>query len=811
MSALARDVVFAWRLMRKSPGVTVAAVMALALGIGATTAIFSVVDGVLLRPLPFPQSQDLVAVHTGARSFNFFRAPLSYLEYKDLAATTRTLESVGGWMEGDLNLANTTTPERVIARWITPSLLPTLRVQPIRGRNIANDEIFKGHDRVVLIDWGLWQRRFSGRDDAIGQRMSLDGESYEIIGVLPRGFELTHHIDVWLPISEQMDGLMVRNSHRVTVVGRRRPGVSWAQVSADVHAVATMQITNYPALFPASMGWDMRQAPFLEEMVGQVRLPLLVLLGAVCFVLLIACANVANLLLARAATRQREMAVRTALGAGRARLIRQLLTESVLLALVGGGLGALVALWALDGLVGYGPVRLPRVREVGLDLRVLAFTAAVAITTGVVFGLVPAVTASRPDLNDALKNGARGSVGRGQLRSALVVAEVALSLVLLVGAGLMVRSFMRLSAVDPGYKPEHALMLRASLPLADNVVSEADRERYFSFFARATKRLQQLPGVSAAATISSLPLDGYGNDRIFEIEGGPTMFDGNHPDAQNRNVTPGWATALGIPLVEGRDITWQDDANAVRVVVVNRAFVRKFFPDGRAIGRRIHFGLTGDKNFEWTTIVGVVGDVHNFTLELPPEPVSYWPLAQTRDVQTMALVMRTPGDPRALEGAARAAMREVDAQQPIFDLQPVTEVIAQSLQQRRFTLLLMSLFGAVALLLAAVGIYAVIAYNVAQRTQEIGIRMALGARPRDVMTLVLRDGMSLVGAGLIIGGGAALALTRLASSLLFSVSPSDGTTYATIGLLLVGVALVAIWFPARRAMRIDPMLALRSE
>jgi putative ABC transport system permease protein len=810
MGALGSDLRFALRMLRRSPGVTAAAILALALGIGANTAIFSVVDGVLLRPLPFPRSDDLFAVHTGTTKFNHYDGPFSYPEYEDLVAQSRTLESAGAWVDGDANLTGANAAERVLIRLATPSLLPTLRIAPLRGRNFLPEETVKGRDRVAIIDYGLWQRQFGGAADAVGKSIRLDGVSYPIVGILPRGFRLEHHIDVWMPLSTALDGIHVRNAHFLRVVGRRRAGATPAAIAADLDRIANLQTTTYPDLFPPTFGFSIRALPYLDDVVGDARLPLLVLLGAVGFVLLIACANVANLLLARAATRQREMAIRAALGASRGRLMRQLLTESLLLALAGAALGVLFARWGIDGLIAMSPASLPRIGDIALDLPVLLFTGAVAVTTGVAFGLVPAISASRPDLHDGLKDGTRGSSGgRGRLRKALVVAEVALSLVLLVGSGLMVRSFVRLLQVDPGFRPDHALMLRVSLPVADSVVNDADRDRFVQFFTRAADRLRQLPGITAVGANTMLPLDGRMTDRLFEIEGYVPADKADRPDAQNRQVTPGWFAAMGIPLLRGRTIEARDDQRSRPVAVVNAAFVRKYFRDRDPLGKRIRLGTISHEN-QWTTIVGVVGDVRGYGLDEAPQPEMYFAMAQVRDASAMALVVRTRGEPMALIGNVRAAMAELDPGQPIFDLQPVDHLVSSSLGERRFTLTLMLLFGLVALVLAAVGIYGVMSYTVAQRTRELGIRIALGARPAQVLGMVLRDGMTLVAAGLAIGTGAAFALARVASSLLYGISAGDAVTYVVIAALLAAVALVAIVFPARRAMRVEPIQALRS-
>jgi putative ABC transport system permease protein len=809
---LMSDLKFALRTLRRSPGVTAAAVLALALGIGANTAIFSVVDNVLLRPLPYPDAGSLMAVHRTVKKFGFTRGPFSYPDFKDLQAWTHSFENIGVWGGGDANLTGAGAPERVLVRVASPTLLPTLEVSPIVGRNFTELETHRGDDHVVMLDWRLAQRRFGSPEGALGKSVRLDGVDYQIIGVLPRGFLFDRPADVWQPISNTIPMVEIRNAHWLRVIARKKPGATPATIAADLDAFSARLTEANADIYPKTAGLGTRATPYLDEVVGDVRLPLFILLGAVAFVLLIACANVANLLLARAATRQREMAIRAALGAGRGRLVRQLLTESLLLSFAGAALGLVFAAWAIDGLIALAPYVLPRVADVGLDPRVLGFTAAVAVATGVAFGLVPALSASRPDLHDSLKDGGRGATqGRGRLRKALVVAEVALSLVLLVGTGLMVRSFLRLRAVDPGFNPEHALSLSVSLPVADNKMTDEVRQRFIHYFGAATARLAQLPGVSAVGGVSIMPLTDNTTDLLFDIEGFTPVDKSQQPDAESREVAGDWFAAMGIPVVRGRVFLPSDSGNAERVVVVNQQWVQKFSPDRDPIGRHIRIPSHDEKEPRWSTIIGVIGNVRGYGLDAPVREEMYWPLMQSLGASSLTLVLRTAGDPLALVGAARAAMAEVDSSQPIFDVRPVEDVVAASLAQRRFTLTLMLLFGFVALVLAAVGIYGVMAYTVAQRTQELGIRVALGATPATVLAMVMRDGMRLVGLGLALGGAAALALTRVGASLLWGISTTDVGTYVGIAALLAAIALVAIIIPARRATRVDPMTALRSE
>jgi len=814
MGTFVADLKFALRMLRRSPGVAAAAIMALALGIGANTAIFSVVDGVLLRPLPYPDSQQLVAVYRTSSRYGWQSSPFSYPDFKDLLAQNHVFENVGVWSDGDASLAGSGAPERVLTRVASSTLLATLRVAPVVGRNFLPSEELEGSDHVVLLDFQLALRRFGSAHEALGKSVRLNGVDYQVVGILPRGFRFDAPADVWRPTSTTRDIMQVRNAHFLNVLARQKPGVSDEVIAADLAAFSKYLTETFPDVYPASSGLGVRAEPFLAATVGDVRLQLLVLLGAVAFVLLIACANVANLLLARAATRNREMAIRTALGAGRARLVRQLLTESVLLAVVGGALGVLFAAWAMDALVSLAPDALPRAADVALDGRVLAFNGALAVATGLAFGLMPALAASRPDLHDALKDGTRGtSGGRGRLRNALVVSEVALSMVLLVGTGLMVRSFVRLRSVDPGFRADHALTLRISVPVADNNVTDADRARFVRFFGEAGARLQQLPGVTAVGGINVMPLSNNTPDALVEIEGF-TPADKSDPPiwCQSRRVTGDWFAAMGIPMIRGRGFLPSDVATSPPVVVVNQAWVTKYSPDREAIGRHIREVSSTDKASPWATIVGVIGDVRGYGLDQPARPEMYWPLTQKNDRSSlMSLIVRTSRDPAAVAGAVRTAIADVDASQPIFGVKRLDDVVAESLAQRRFTLSVMLLFGVVALLLAAVGIYGVMAYTVAQRTQEIGIRVALGATAATVLGMVLRDGMKLVALGLGFGGAAAVALTRVASSLLWGVSSTDALTYAVIVALVAAVALLAIVVPARRATRVDPMQALRSE
>jgi putative ABC transport system permease protein len=808
MDGLWKDVRFSLRMLRRTPGVAAAAVIALALGIGANTAIFSVVDGVLLRPLPYHDSRALVVLHGVFPSMEREDVPISYPELKDILEQNRTLTNAGAYAQGDGNLSGSGgAPVRAAIGQASATFFPTLDVQPILGRNFTHDEELKGNDQVALIDFGLWQSRFASDGNVVGKTLLIDNLPYRIVGVLPRNFRIEERCDVWVPVSTSQEFVTKRGAHWLRVIGRVRGGVTPAQLADDLGAISKRVLETYPNNYRG--GWGLRARPLIDDVVGNVRLALFVLLGAVGFVLLIACANVANLMLARAAARHREMAIRTALGAGRARLIRQLLTESLILSAAGAVLGLLLAAWGVDALIAVSPDAVPRTSEVALNARVLVFTIGVTLLTGIAFGLAPALAASRPDLNEALKDGTRGtSSTRGRLRRALVVAEVALSMVLLVGTGLMLRSFVRLRAIDPGIRADHVLTLRASLPGPNGPPSDEDRARFVSWFERARARIAQLPGVEVAAAANLLPFDGNSSDYSFQIEGYVARTARDLPDNQSRQVTPGYFEALGIPLVRGRLLTDADTKDAPGAVVINRAMAKRYWPDGDPIGKRLKLNRS---DTDWSTIVGIVGDVRSFGLDQPARAEMYFPHAQRRDSAGMAIVVRTGGDPTALAPTVRGALAELDAAQPIFDVRPMSELVARSLAQRRFALLLMLVFAGVALLLAAVGIYGVMSYTVAQRTQEIGIRVALGATPSSVLAMVLKDGMRLVTGGLVLGLAAALGLTRLLSSMLYGVATTDLLTYVAIAVVLAAVALVATVIPARRATRVDPMLALRAD
>jgi len=795
VSALRQDLRYAVRSFLKNPGFTAVAVITLALGIGANTAIFSVVDTLLLRPLPLKDPGRLVLVRDTQPGVD--SAPASYPEYLDWKERSKTFEALGAFFNTTFSLTGQGEPEQLPALRMSAGLLPMLGLAPARGRGFRPEEEKAGGERVALISHALWQRRFGASPAVLGTPITLAGEPYTVVGVLPPGLTFGVHPDVCIPL--RLDAQRApRGLHFMTVLGRLRSGPDLAQARAEVESMAarlrTEGVTRHGIVL----------TPLQEQLVGDTRPALLVLFGAVGLVLLIACANVANLLLARAASRQKEIAIRLAVGASRARLIRQLLTESLVLSVLGGGLGLLLAWWGVDLLVSAG-ARLPRIEEIRIDGTVLAFTAGVSLLTGLLFGLAPALQASSADFHESLKEGGRqtglGS-GRQRLRGLLVVSEVALSLVLLIGAGLLIRSFVRVLDNDMGFDPSRVLALDLSLPLS----SYGKPERQAAFFKELLERVGRLPGVQGAAVVSHLPLGGSNTNSGLLIEGRAWPQD-ELPLADNRLVSSDYFRVLRIPLLRGRTFIPRDVEGSLHVAVINESLARRFFPNADPIGKRIDMQW---KTNGWQVIVGVVGDIKHDGLDLPSAPAVYVPYLQTPD-SGMTLVVRATGDPLGLVGAVRAQVYGVDRNQPVSRARTMDELVAESVGPRRFSMSLLSGFAALALFLAAVGIYGVMSTSVAQRTHEIGVRMALGARRSDVVKLVIRQGLPPVLLGTCIGLIAAMVFSRVLESLLYGVSARDPATFAGVSLLLVCVALAACFLPARRAARVDPMIAIRCE
>jgi putative ABC transport system permease protein len=812
MNNLLQDIRYGLRMLWKSPGLSIIATIALALGIGANTAIFSVVNAVLLKPLPYPNSDTLMAVFESDQKRGM-RGSYSYPNFFDLRDQNHVFEHVAAYHDNDFIMTGSTDPVRISGGVVTADLFSVLGVRPLLGRTFLPDEDKPTETgRVVVLSESTFAKRFNSNPKILNQQITLDGKKYTIVGVMPHGFEFpiqNEPLELWTTISDDASGkepiTSQRGAHFLKVIGRLKPGVTASQAQAEADTIAARLEQQYP---DTNTHKGIRVESALAALVGDVRPALLILLGAVACVLLIACANVANLLLARAMTRHKEMAVRSALGASRLRVVRQLLTESVLLSLAGGLLGLVLAVWWSDMLIALGKKDIPRALQVGLDWRVLSFTLGVSVLTGMVFGLVPALHLSKTELTESLKEGRGAGAGarRNRVRGALVVAELAIAVVLLVGAGLLIQSFWRLQHVSSGLQPQNILTFNVTVPEV-----RYSSEKQARFFNDLLARINTSPGVQSASAVLPLPLSGDRFSISFQIDGRP-VAPKDEPSADVFVAAPNYFRTMGIPFIKGRDFELRDEHTSTPVVIVTESFARQFFPGEDAVGKRIKPGISTWDNdpAPMREIVGVVSDIRNRALNTEPKPAYYLPQSQVPFTQ-MIVVARTANDPHALITGATREVRAIDAEVPVFSVKTMEEYISSSVAAPRFNTTLLAIFAAVALLLTIIGLYGVMSYSVAQRTNEIGIRMALGAQSQDVLGLIVKDGAKMVAIGLALGIGGALALTRLLSTLLFGVTTKDPATFVVIAVLLSIVAMVACYVPAWRATRVDPLEALRCE
>lgn len=820
------EVRFAFRSLLKSPTFVLIAVVTLALAIGANTAVLSLVNALLIRPLPFHEPERLVLLLQHFRTQNLERIPVSAPEYVDYETRARSFEKIGAFGYTNFNLTGGDQPERIAGALVTAGVFPLLGVAPVKGRIFEPEECKAGQDDVVVISERLWQRRFNRDPEILGTKLLLNGRSFAVVGIMPTGFDFplqlfnlgsggqfVERADIWQPLAFSDAQMKIRYSRGLGVIARLKAGVSVAQAQAEIETINAQMRREHPNNYSQDTSFGGDVLPLHELAVGGMRPTLLILLAAVFLVLLIACANLATMLLARAASREREMAIRVALGAGPLRLLKQVLTESVMLAIIGGLAGVLLAVWGVDLLKAIGAQTVPRLREVNLDFRVLAMTLAVSVGTGIIFGLVPGLASFKPELTESLKEGGRSATEgrrRNRVRNALVIAEVALALVLLVGAGLLMKSFARLQIVDPGFNPRNVLTMEFSLPQSKYPPPPSATflggENARTFFTEIARRIAQLPGVEAIGGTTILPLSGSHSDSSFAIEGLVLGPNEPGPDEEVRVITPDYFRVLQTPLRKGRFFTEADNADASMVAIVNEALALKYFRNGDALGKRITFD-DPKKDPKWVTIVGVVANVRHRSLELDPLPEYYTPHAQF-SVRNMIVAVRSSHDPRSLTAAIRREIQAVDPDQPIANVRTLERVISDSVAPRRLSVVLLGVFAGVAVLLAAVGIYGVMSFLVVQRTHEIGVRMALGAQRADVLKLVIGRALRLVVAGTVLGLIMALVTARGLRALLYSVDAFDVPTFVFVTFVLATIALAASYLPALRATRADPMIAL---
>jgi predicted permease len=811
VDTLIRDIRYGVRGLLKHPGFTAIVVITLALGIGASTAIFSVVNSVLLRRLPYRTAERIVAIQELDPSGK--RVQVTSANFLDWRAQNTVFEQLAAIKTTSTNLALTDGAERIDLAQTSANFFNVFGAAPQYGRLFIPQDEQAGHEAVVVVSDALWQRRFGSDPALVGKLITLDGKNYTVVGVAPPGFQYPDKTEVWLPplklapeLHDRQDVRQTRGMGYLAAVALLKPGVSLGQAAGEMETITARLRQQYPDTNNRRFN---RVVSLHEHLIGDRNKVLWLLLGAVTFVLLIGCANVANLLLASGASRQKEMAIRAALGASRWRVVRQLFTESTVLALVGGAVGLLIAYWGLAAITKLLPGDFPRLQEIHMDLRVLAFTFGASVFTGILFGLVPALQISRPDVQESIRETGRGTSGslrQSRFRQALIVVEVALSVVLLAGAGLLFRSFIHLQSVDAGFVSQQVLTARLS-PSGTNFKTEPD---YVKFYNQVIEKVSAVPGVEDAGIINTLPLD-KGPTAGFRVEGRPVTTPDKWPGANYRVVSPNYFRAMSIPIVQGRAYTDRDDGNAPLAMIVNQELAREVFPNENPIGKRINFGNTGnDQQPIWFEIVGVVANIRSLELREEATGELYFSALQN-PFENMSLVVRSSVEPSTLSASVRQIVSEVDRSVPVSNVKTMEHLVSESITQPRFNLFLLGLFSTVAMLLSAAGIYGVTAYTVTQRTHELGIRLALGAQVSDVLKMILGQGMAVIGVGLVLGLVAAFGVMRLLRSLLFGVGENDPVTFVAITAMLLLVALVACYIPARRAMKVDPLVALRYE
>ncbi len=811
-----QDLRHSFRVLAKNPLFAFVGIVTLALGCGATTAVFTLVHALLIKPLPYQDPSRLVLLFEHFRDQQLDTIPVSPPEFLDYKSQLKSFDKLAAFDTTTFNVSEHDLPERVFGAKVSSELFPLLGVEPVRGRTFRPEECAQGRDDVVVISERLWRRKFDRDPRILGSRLTADGRVFTIVGIMPASFEFPlplfnitgaqfgERADIWQPLGFTNDEMKRRGSRSYGVIGRLAPHVSAQQSQAEIETVVRGMRQRNPDYYPKGESFGATIYPLKEQVIGPMRPLLFILSGAVALVLLIACANLATMLLARATAREREMAIRVAVGASRFRLLRQSLTESVVLAILGAGAGTLLALWAIGFVRSIGPQTIPRLSEVHLDLTVLLVTLAIALGAGLAFGIAPGLAGGKLDLTESLKEGGRGSTsGRrhNRLRNSLVIGEVALALVLLTGAGLLLKSFVKMQNVNPGFNPDHVLTAEISLP----ALSYPDKQSEINFYNELERRVRDLPGVKNAGLTIILPMSGINSDSSFEIEGRPMDQAHPMPDEEIRLVSAAYFRTLEMPLLKGRYFNPGDKLDAPPVVIVNQALVEKYWPNDSPVGKRMR--VPTDKGPTWATIVGVVGDVHHRGLDQPVKPEWYAPLTQA-PYQSVILAVRSAQSPTSLTSAIRREVQMIDSAQPIAHVRTLNDVIADSVAPRRLSVVLLTVFAGLAMVLASVGIYGVMSFLVAQRTHEIGVRMALGAQRGDVLRLILSRAGLLIGAGTTIGLIVAYPTTSLLRSALYHTSAIDLTTFLFVTVVLALVALLASYIPARRATRADPMIAL---